>query len=119
MPNPSNSDVYFSVECDLPSFKGAANKKPGAATGISAPAKETFRVAAGSTGEYTFVVAPRVSGVERGVLRFVAPDRKSFCWFGLSLVVAPPEADSEVAVEAPARGAVALFTRQAAAKAPT
>jgi len=101
----STTDVYFSVECDLPSFRGAPGSTGKKAAGATA-SKETFRVAAGDTGEYAFVLAPQVSGVERGVLSFVTPDRKSFSWYGLVLTVAPPEADSEIDVTAPARGAV-------------
>jgi hypothetical protein len=107
VPNTSSAtDVYFTVECDLPSFRGAPSS--GAAKQRAKGEKETFRVAAGDTGEYSFVLAPSVSGVERGALSFVTPDRKSFVWYGLEVTVAPPEAEDELAVSAPARGAVQI-----------
>ena len=86
--NPTNTDLYFTVECDLPTFAGPS----------------TFKVSAGATTDYSFTLCPAASGTLLGSLTFLQAN-KHFQWYGLEVRVAPPEPEEQVSISCVARGA--------------
>ena len=86
--NNSNSDIYYTVECDLPTFDGPTQ----------------VRIGAGATYDYAFKLSPSRSGTIFGSLTFHQADKK-FQWFSVEVQVTAPEAESEIAVTTPCRRA--------------